>query len=101
MLLALNPEWQARARAEVSEVCGGQLPDADMLRRMKVVCIIKSSFRKNIRWGPHIRTCNMFLYQLCILEVTPHLNFKTMRETALSNPDESRGKFSHTTIYNR
>ncbi|KAJ8649884.1 hypothetical protein MRB53_002907 [Persea americana] len=37
MLLALNPEWQARARAEVSEVCGGQLPDADMLRRMKVV----------------------------------------------------------------
>ncbi|KAJ8649882.1 hypothetical protein MRB53_002905 [Persea americana] len=40
MLLASNPEWQARARAEVQEVCGGQLPDADMLRRMKILTMV-------------------------------------------------------------
>lgn len=37
MLLATNPEWQDRVRAEVLEVCGGQLPDADMVRKMKNV----------------------------------------------------------------
>lgn len=39
MLLALHPEWQARARAEVLEVCGGQILDAEKLGKMKVVCI--------------------------------------------------------------
>lgn len=37
MLLASNPDWQRRAREEVVEVCGGQLPDADMIRKMKIV----------------------------------------------------------------
>uniref|UniRef100_A0A166ILF7 Cytochrome P450 n=1 Tax=Daucus carota subsp. sativus TaxID=79200 RepID=A0A166ILF7_DAUCS len=36
MLLALHPEWQARARAEVLEVCGGQILDAEKLGKMKV-----------------------------------------------------------------
>ncbi|CAI9784771.1 unnamed protein product [Fraxinus pennsylvanica] len=35
MLLASNPEWQKRARAEVLEVCDGQVPDTDMLCKMK------------------------------------------------------------------
>lgn len=43
MLLALNPGWQARVRDEVAEVCGGELPDADKIRKMKTVCIITSS----------------------------------------------------------
>lgn len=37
MLLGSNPEWQDRVRAEVLEVCGGQMPDAGMVRRMKTV----------------------------------------------------------------
>lgn len=37
MLLASHPEWQARARDEVVQICGGRLPDADMLRKMKTV----------------------------------------------------------------
>ncbi|KAJ6758286.1 CYTOCHROME P450 714C2 [Salix koriyanagi] len=39
MLLAANKEWQDRVRAEVLEVCGsaGCIPDADMLRKMKLV----------------------------------------------------------------
>ena len=37
MLLAVYPDWQARARAEVLEVCGGRIPAADDLRNLKVV----------------------------------------------------------------
>ena len=39
MLLAAHPEWQARARAEVLKIVGDSLPDVDMLRNMKTVCI--------------------------------------------------------------
>lgn len=38
MLLASHPEWQAKVREEVNQVCAGQLPDSDMIRRMKMVC---------------------------------------------------------------
>lgn len=37
MLLASNPEWQTRVRAEVLEVCGGQLPNSDLVRKIKTV----------------------------------------------------------------
>ncbi|KAF8380603.1 hypothetical protein HHK36_028091 [Tetracentron sinense] len=40
MLLALHPEWQARVRAEVFEVCGDKVPDADMLRKMKMLTMV-------------------------------------------------------------
>ncbi|CAK9142340.1 unnamed protein product [Ilex paraguariensis] len=46
MLLASHPEWQARVRAEVLEVCKGQTPDADMLRKMKqTTMVIHESLR--------------------------------------------------------
>ncbi|RWR80539.1 cytochrome P450 714B3 isoform X1 [Cinnamomum micranthum f. kanehirae] len=35
MLLALNPEWQARARDEIRLRCGAHLPNADSIRQMK------------------------------------------------------------------
>lgn len=37
MMLAAHPDWQARAREEVLEICGMGMPTADMLRSMKVV----------------------------------------------------------------
>ena len=38
MLLAINPDWQARARAEVLEIFQGQqVLDADMIQKMKLV----------------------------------------------------------------
>ena len=37
MLLAANPEWQDRIRTEAIEICKGQIPDADMVRKMKQV----------------------------------------------------------------
>ncbi|XP_070034033.1 cytochrome P450 714C2-like [Nicotiana tomentosiformis] len=35
MLLAANPNWQQRIRAEVLQICKGRIPDADMIRKMK------------------------------------------------------------------
>ncbi|XP_031264401.1 cytochrome P450 714C2-like [Pistacia vera] len=41
MLLAANPDWQARVRAEVLQICkDGALPDADMLRNMKTLTMV-------------------------------------------------------------
>ena len=47
MLLASNPEWQARARSEVKQVCDGHLPNLDMLGKMKVVGIADWSIKKH------------------------------------------------------
>jgi cytochrome P450 len=38
-LLSINPEWQEILRKEVISICGTDIPDADMLSRMKSVCI--------------------------------------------------------------
>ncbi|KAL3517939.1 hypothetical protein ACH5RR_020528 [Cinchona calisaya] len=40
MLLAANPEWQERARAEVLDSCEGQVPDGDMIRKMKLLSMV-------------------------------------------------------------
>ncbi|KAG9157621.1 hypothetical protein Leryth_014133 [Lithospermum erythrorhizon] len=40
LLLAAHPEWQVRAREEVIQICGDNIPDADMLRRMKVLTMV-------------------------------------------------------------
>ncbi|KAK8479440.1 hypothetical protein V6N13_063231 [Hibiscus sabdariffa] len=40
LLLALNPDWQDKVRAEVLQICGGKIPDADMIRRMKTLTMV-------------------------------------------------------------
>ncbi|KAL2536629.1 Cytochrome [Forsythia ovata] len=40
MLLAAHPEWQARARAEVLEICGLRFPAADTLRSLKTLTMV-------------------------------------------------------------
>ncbi|KAL6129129.1 hypothetical protein ACLB2K_072482 [Fragaria x ananassa] len=40
MLLALHPDWQARVRAEVLEICGDKPLHADMLPSMKVLTMV-------------------------------------------------------------
>ncbi|XVF23281.1 hypothetical protein REPUB_Repub13aG0022800 [Reevesia pubescens] len=40
MLLALYPEWQDKVRAEILEICGGELPDVEMLRKMKILTMV-------------------------------------------------------------
>eukprot|EP01018_Ginkgo_biloba_P023176 Gb_36107 [translate_table: standard] len=39
-LLAINPQWQTILREEVISVCGTDLPDADMLSRLKSTSIL-------------------------------------------------------------
>ncbi|KAK1572085.1 hypothetical protein Q3G72_027459 [Acer saccharum] len=46
MLLALHPEWQDQIRMELSQVCNGNLLDADSLPRLKTVTmVIQESLR--------------------------------------------------------
>ncbi|OAY23984.1 cytochrome P450 714C2 [Manihot esculenta] len=40
MLLAANQEWQDRVRAEVLEICGGNMPNSDMIRKMKLLNMV-------------------------------------------------------------
>ncbi|KAL3647511.1 hypothetical protein CASFOL_008479 [Castilleja foliolosa] len=40
MTLAAHPDWQTRAREEVLEICGTNIPTADMLRNMKVLTMV-------------------------------------------------------------
>ncbi|XP_062175417.1 cytochrome P450 714C2-like [Alnus glutinosa] len=40
MLLAAHPDWQARARAEVLQICEDRVPDANMLRNMKTLTMV-------------------------------------------------------------
>ncbi|KAK4414304.1 cytochrome [Sesamum alatum] len=39
-MLAAYPDWQARARKEVIEICGTNVPTANMLRNMKVLTMV-------------------------------------------------------------
>ncbi|XP_075634020.1 cytochrome P450 714C2-like [Castanea sativa] len=46
MLLASNQEWQDRVRAEALSICGGGIPDVDMIRKMKqLTMVINESLR--------------------------------------------------------
>lgn len=46
MLLASNIEWQDRVRAEVLQICQGNVPDADMLLKLKqLTMVINESLR--------------------------------------------------------
>ncbi|XP_022764622.1 cytochrome P450 714C2-like [Durio zibethinus] len=40
MLLALYPEWQEKVRAEILDICSGELPNADMLLKMKTATMV-------------------------------------------------------------
>ncbi|KAL8531336.1 hypothetical protein ACS0TY_008095 [Phlomoides rotata] len=51
MLLASNPEWQQRIRDEVNEICKGQIPDADMIRKMK---LLNMAINESLRLYPPV-----------------------------------------------
>jgi len=44
-LLAINPEWQEVLRKEVISICDTDTPDAEMLSKMKSVCILFNIFK--------------------------------------------------------
>ncbi|KAH6788397.1 hypothetical protein C2S51_003403 [Perilla frutescens var. frutescens] len=40
MLLASNPQWQQQIRDEVVGICKGQIPDSEMVRKMKLLTMV-------------------------------------------------------------
>ncbi|KAK2998698.1 hypothetical protein RJ639_022719 [Escallonia herrerae] len=40
VLLAAYPDWRARTRTEVHDICGDNLPDVDMLQSMKMLTMV-------------------------------------------------------------
>ncbi|KAL0419358.1 UNVERIFIED_CONTAM: cytochrome [Sesamum radiatum] len=56
MLLASHPEWQERIRAEVLDICKGQIPDAEMTRKMKLGVnlwtLVTTLHTDPENWGP-------------------------------------------------
>jgi len=44
-LLAINPEWQEVLRKEVISICDTDTPGAEMLSKMKSVCILFNIFK--------------------------------------------------------
>ncbi|KAH7847629.1 hypothetical protein Vadar_028336 [Vaccinium darrowii] len=53
MLLAANQEWQDHVRAEVLEICGGRIPDYDMIRKMKQLTMV---LNESLRLYPPVPT---------------------------------------------
>lgn len=40
VLLSMYPDWQSRARAEVQELCGSNMPNYESIGQLKIVSII-------------------------------------------------------------
>ncbi|KAI8534046.1 hypothetical protein RHMOL_Rhmol10G0058300 [Rhododendron molle] len=53
MLLAANQEWQGRVRDEVLQICGGRIPDYDMIRKMKQLTMV---LNESLRLYPPVAT---------------------------------------------
>ncbi|KAI3444831.1 hypothetical protein Pfo_001496 [Paulownia fortunei] len=65
MTLAAYTEWQARAREEVLEICGTNIPTADMLRNMKVLTMV---IQETLRLYPPVA--------YVVREALQHIHFK-------------------------
>ncbi|KAI9381926.1 hypothetical protein POPTR_014G052000v4 [Populus trichocarpa] len=90
MLLAANQEWQARARAEVLEICKNNLPDADMLRNMKTLTmVIQETMRL---YPPVVFVIRRALQDLKFKDITipKGLNIQIPIPIAQQNPDQWR-----------
>ncbi|XP_011015063.1 PREDICTED: cytochrome P450 714C2-like [Populus euphratica] len=87
MLLASNPEWQARARSEVKQVCGGHLPNFNMLGKMKV---LKMVILEVLRLYPPVALVSRRALQdvkLCDMQVPKGVNIWIWAPALHRDPD--------------
>ncbi|KZV20740.1 hypothetical protein F511_26586 [Dorcoceras hygrometricum] len=92
MLLASNPEWQTRAREEVLEVCKGQIPDVQMLRKMKLLHMVIQETMRLYPPGPTLAREALKDMKIGNIWVPKGVNLWTMvatlhTDTALWGPD--------------
>lgn len=108
MLLASNPTWQDKVRAQVAEVCNGETPSVDHLSKLTLVCN-SSSFRFSLfpflflflffpffislasyqRAGclaTYIYIYAYKFYSLSVLAISVFLNFEKKHEPRLISP---------------
>ncbi|KAG0490960.1 hypothetical protein HPP92_007823 [Vanilla planifolia] len=93
MLLATNPEWQSKARAEVHRVCGHDPPPADHLPRLTLVTPPQQS--QPSYCFPCFRPCALLQLQMIINEslrlyppatLLPRMAFEDMKLGELHIP---------------
>ncbi|KAJ9683760.1 hypothetical protein PVL29_016316 [Vitis rotundifolia] len=97
MLLALHPDWQAQIRAEIAEVCGDNMPDADSITKMKWMTMV---IQETLRLYPpaafvsrealeEIQVGNFIVPKgVCIWTLIPTLH----RDTDIWGPDANQFK---------
>ncbi|XAR60846.1 hypothetical protein NMG60_11034370 [Bertholletia excelsa] len=85
--LASNPDWQDRVRAEVQEIWGGQVPDSDMLRKVKLLTMV---IQETLRlYPPGVALSREALKDLQIggIEVPEGVTMWTMVSKLHTDPD--------------
>ncbi|CAA2979573.1 cytochrome P450 714C2-like [Olea europaea subsp. europaea] len=87
MLLASHPHWQDRIRAEVQEICKGQNPDADMIRKMKQLTM---AINESLRLYPPVAVVSreaLTDMKFRDLNIPKGVNLWTMVTTLHTDPD--------------
>ncbi|KAM7261179.1 hypothetical protein ACFE04_026654 [Oxalis oulophora] len=86
-LIAAYPDWQSRARAEVLDICKGNVPNADMLSSMKTLtAFIKETLRL---YSPAAYVSRQALENVTIkgLDIPKGMNIQIALPLILKNPD--------------
>ncbi|KAK2991837.1 hypothetical protein RJ640_025743 [Escallonia rubra] len=87
VLLASHPDWQARTRTEVHDICGDNLPDANMLRSMKTLTMV---IQETLRLYPPIADMvreTMQDVSLNGIQIPKGVNLQISRPTLHRDPD--------------
>ncbi|KAL4599693.1 hypothetical protein ACB092_11G144400 [Castanea dentata] len=87
MLLASNPEWQQRVRSEVLEICADQMPNVDMVRKMKTLTMV---IQESLRLYPPVPVVSREAFRdmkFGDINVPKGVNVWTLMESLHQDPD--------------
>ncbi|KAH6757757.1 hypothetical protein C2S52_023322 [Perilla frutescens var. hirtella] len=87
MLLASNPRWQQQIRDEVVEICKGQIPDSEMVRKMKLLIM---AINETLRLYPPVTVVSREAFKdmkFGTLNVPKGVNLWTLVTNLHTNPE--------------
>ncbi|XP_059664360.1 cytochrome P450 714C2-like [Cornus florida] len=87
MLLASNTEWQTRVRCEVLQVCGGQIPNMDMLPKMKQLTMVIQETLRLYPAAPTLSREAMKDIKIGGINIPKGVNLWTMVGTVHTDPE--------------